>query len=272
MKISIIELLGLSDQMIEESKLHLAIGYKEKFEPLYAFYREDFKFWQERQNNKNFEKPYIISMIYYGKDEWLFAGVYKRLDVKKPDHEDYKYLYNTELMDISFELIGRLIIKFRKNFRQSYPHAKNYFYKLELLEILREKYTVEPFSGYANVRVMFELLKSIIDQEERSWKIALSNVKGVYVITDISNGKQYIGSAYNEDAFWTRWQKYSINGHGGNVLLRKLISEKGLDYAKNFQFSILETRSMTAQDDEIIKRESFWKDVMMTREFGYNKN
>jgi len=71
---------------------------------------------------------------------------------------------------------------------------------------------------------------------------------------------------------WTRWKEYSNNGHGGNTLLKALIDKNGIDYANNFQFSILETRSMNAESDEVIKRESFWKDILLSREFGYNKN
>jgi len=149
---------------------------------------------------------------------------------------------------------------------------ENYIDGLELLEILRDKYTVEPFPGFDKIKIKFELLKSIVAQQEMSWKSALSNVKGIYLITDLSNGKLYVGSAYGESAFWNRWQYYIANGHGGNKILKQLISSKGFEYTNNFQFSLLETRSMNAEDDEIINREAFWKDVLHTREFGYNKN
>ena len=267
MKIS--ELIGLTNELIRNSKIHFAIGVKERFEPLYSFYRNDFKEWQEHQNKKNFERDYILSLIYFGKDEWLFAGFYKRITVAQ---NDYRFKYETELLNIGVDLIGRLVIKFTKTFRQSYPYLENYIRDFELLEILREKYTVEPFPGFEKINIKFELLRSIIAQEEKSWKTALSIVKGVYLIADLSNGKLYVGSAYNEYSFWTRWSEYSNNGHGGNVLLKSLIDKNGVDYAKNFQFSILESRSMNAESDAVIKRESFWKDILLSREFGYNKN
>ncbi len=263
-------LIDLQNEMINKTKIHFAIGAKEKFEPLYAFYRDDFKYWQETQNNKNFERDYILSLIYYRKDEWLFAGIFKKKSVKKLDNNRFEY--ETELTSNGSEIIGRLIIRFTKKFRQSYPYLENYIDDLELLEILREKYTVEPFPGFENVKIKYDLLKTIISQEELSWKTALSNVKGVYLISDLSNGKQYIGSAYGTNAFWNRWKEYSESGHGGNKELKSLIDKNGIDYAINFQFAILETRSMNSEDDEIIKRETFWKDILLSREYGYNKN
>jgi len=267
--IKIIDLIGFSDEMIKKSKIHFAIGATEKFEPLYSFYRNDFKNWQETQNKKNFERDYILSLIYFGKDEWLFAGIYKKISVKRLGK---KYKYETELIDLASDLIGRLIIRLKKPFRQSYPFPENYISEFQLLEILRDKYTVEPFPGFEKVKIKFELLKSIISQEELSWKSALSSVKGVYLISDLSNGKLYVGSAYNDSAFWNRWKDYTINGHGGNKELKILIEKNGLDYTTNFQFSILESRSMNAEDNEIIKRETYWKDILLSKEFGYNKN
>ena len=115
-------------------------------------------------------------------------------------------------------------------------------------------------------------MKTIIEREEPSWKTALSSVKGVYIITDKSNGKIYVGSAYGESSFWSRWSLYARNGHGGNKELKRIIREKGLKYASNFQFSILEVRSNITDDEEIIKREAYWKNVLKSREFGYNEN
>jgi len=54
--------------------------------------------------------------------------------------------------------------------------------------------------------------------------------------------------------------------------LKKLIKTKGIDYAKNFKFSILEIAGMNIAEDMIRERESFWKEVLLTRVHGYNKN
>jgi hypothetical protein len=262
-------LIGISEEMIENSKLHFAIGPKNKYEPLYAFFRNEFDKWQEDQSLKNFEKEYILSFIYFAKDEHLFAGVYKRLGI---EYINGRYQYSTKLLDIADELIGKLVIKYHWPHPQRYLITRNLLDKFELVEILRERYTVEPFPGYEKVKIGYQLLKSMIVQEEKSWKTALSIVKGVYLISDLSNGKLYVGSAYGEYSFWNRWKEYAKNGHGGNLGLKEIIEVNGIEYADNFQFSLLETRGMNSEDDEIIRRESFWKDILLTKAFGNNKN
>jgi hypothetical protein len=263
------DLIGFPKEWISKSKLHFAIGAKSRHEPLYAFYKNQFQVWQNSQNNKNFELEYIFSLIYYAKHEWLYAGVYKRTGLQKVDG---KYYYSTELQDIGKELIGRLIIRYEKKFRASYPYLNNHIDKLQLLEVLREPYTVEPFPGFDKVCIGFDLLKSIIEQEEKTWKTALANVKGIYLITDTSNGKQYIGSGYGVESLWKRWSDYAKSGHGGNKKLKEIQAEQGPDYAINFQFTILETRNINTDKDEIIRRETHWKNVLLSREFGYNIN
>ena len=58
----------------------------------------------------------------------------------------------------------------------------------------------------------------------------------------------------------------------GNKELRELLRDKGNDYANNFQFSLIEVCDINADNDYIISRESHWKDVLLTREFGLNWN
>lgn len=253
---------------LNKYKVHLATGKKEN-NPIYAFYRDEFKEWQEWQSQKNFEREYILSFIYYAPDQWLYAGIYRSISCQYlEDH----YQYETELLDIGFDLVGRLIIGFKKDFRASYILLEKHYQNFHVSEILKERIAVEKFHGYENVNISFDHLKTIISNGESTWKTALNSVKGVYLITDTENGKQYVGSAYGEDAFWSRWEQYITNGHGGNVELRQLLEEKGETYVKNFQFSILEVRAFITSDEEIIERENHWKNVLLTREFGYNKN
>jgi len=266
------QILQIKSEIIENSKIHFAIGSdpKNRLEPLYSFYRDEFKDWQEYQRNKNFEKEYIFSLIHYKKEEWVFAGIYKKLNVTKLKNNRYKY--ETILLNIGVDVIGKMVIKFEKKFRNSYPYLVNYFNQFEIVEILRDKYSILPFEGYENVKISFDFLKTVISREVESWKTALSSVKGVYLISDKQSGKQYVGAAYGSNAFWDRWKDYTINGHCTNKELEKIIVQNGFDYANNFQFTILEIRSMNAKDDEIFTRESYWKDVLLSREFGYNKN
>ena len=70
-------------QQPEKYKVHLAIGANDKYDPLNAFWSGNFKDWQERQNQKNFEREFILSLIYFNASEWLFAGIFERLNVRK---------------------------------------------------------------------------------------------------------------------------------------------------------------------------------------------
>ena len=177
-----------------------------------------------------------------------------------------KYKYETKLLDVGTDLIGKMIIGFKKDFRASYLCLENYIDDLEVLEITRDVCKTE-FPGYDKVNVSWEELSGLIDTD--AWKTALANQKGVYLITDSSNGKKYVGSATGENMLWGRWKEYIANGNGGNIEL------KNLDFSyiqKNFKYSILEIYKSTTDDDAILERESWWKELLMTRQFGYNKN
>jgi len=79
----------------------------------------------------------------------------------------------------------------------------------------------------------------------------------------------YVGSAYGENMILGRWNSYVRIGHGGNVELKKINFGH---IKKNFEYSILDIFKSTTDDQIIITRESWWKSVLKTREFGYNKN
>jgi hypothetical protein len=50
-------------------------------------------------------------------------------------------------------------------------------------------------------------------------------------------------------------------------------SQQGVEYARrNFTFSLLGTMDMKAPDQQVIERECHWKNVLRSREHGYNKN
>ena len=255
----------------EDYKVHFAIGgkYRDNEAPLRAFVRNKFKEWQEDQSRRNFEREYIFSLIYYKKNEWMFAGIYEIISFEKIKD---RIQYDTRLLDIHEDLIGRLIIAYKKEFRSSYPYLETVYKDLKFVEILRDRVKIEEFPGFEKVNISFSELKYIVENEEKSWKSALSNVQGIYLISDRSNGNLYIGAAYGERAFWNRWGEYVTNGTGGNVNLIELLKEKGFDHASNFDFSILEVHSKPTDKDFIIQREKHWKNVLLTKEFGYNKN
>jgi len=269
--LTLTSVLGIVTSQTGKYKIHFAIGDKSNFktEPLAAYRQGTFKQWQERQSKKNFERDYILSLIYFRPDHWLFGGIYRSNGCEKRGH---KYYYDTELLDIHTDLIARMVIKYKKPFRQSYPLLETCDSSLIVSEILEKPSMIEPFPGYNSVNIGYEDLKTIIKTEEPTWKNALSIMKGVYLIVDKSNGKQYVGSATGEDRIWSRWSSYINNGHGSNVGLKDLIEDQGMEHATNFKFSILEIAGMNIAEDMIVQREQFWKEVLLSKEYGYNNN
>jgi len=118
-------------------------------------------------------------------------------------------------------------------------NLENYYHKFTVAEILRSAYTGEAFCGYDSINIGFSMLESIFAiHNAPTGKAALENTKGVYLITDMSNGKRYVGAAYGVTGIWSRWESYIFTGHGYNDELTKLMATHGLDYArKHFRFA-----------------------------------
>lgn len=124
-------------------------------------------------------------------------------------------------------------------------------------------------------------LKRVINQPE--WKQALSGVYGVYLITDLSNGQLYVGSAYGEDGVYGRWCTYLTSGYDKdenesgdypNKRLRDLVRKRGVQYIKqNFQYSLLEIFPKNEMGkSNALTRENYWKEMVDSRYHGYNAN
>ena len=95
----------------------------------------------------------------------------------------------------------------------------------------------------------------------------------MYLITDKKTGKLYVGSATGEEMLLQRWSQYAADGHGGNKKLEELVKDEGIGYVENnFQYSILENYNGRVDDDIVRKRERWWKEVLQSRDYGYNAN
>ena len=145
--------------------------------------------------------------------------------------------------------------------------ANSVIHQCEIEQILPDCFDNDIFPGYENVDLSWSDLARIIEKD--TWKTALRNQKGVYLITDASNGKMYVGSAYGENMILGRWKSYIKNYHGGNEKLKALREEH---IQNNFRYSILDIFKATTDDNIILKRESWWKSTLKTRDFGYNIN
>ncbi len=269
--IKLLDLIKLAGISLGRFKIHCATGSNPT--PLEAFFDGEFKKWQEYQNQRNFQCDEIMSLIHLSGDQWLFAGVFTVLGVEERKKKKKTWFqYSTRELEGLEHLTGRVIVRFEKKFRASYLVGKKHSDSLLVSQIRDQKMSIGDFPGYKSVLLSHRMLRTVVRENLPSWKSALSNVSGVYVITDNETGKHYIGSAYGEGGIWQRWVAYAKNGHGGNRELKQLLKSKGHDYVQHWQLSILEVCDLNANEEFVISRESHWKDVLRTREFGYNMN
>ncbi len=254
------------------SKIHLAISNGIE-DPLAVYFDGGFNAWQCLQSRRNFERTHVVSLIrmHGGEDRWLFAGVYRSgLPAAQPGKSEW--IYPLEELPECTEMNGRIVVRFRRSSRQSYLLAENCAGSLVLDAILPERLSIGEFPGFKAVNLDKSELDLIVRHEVESWRAALSSVAGVYLISDGVSGRLYVGSAIGEGGIWQRWQSYASTGHGGNVELVRLLAEAGADRAKGFRYSILEIADTHASGNDILRRESHWKEVLLTRQFGLNAN
>ena len=237
--------------------------------------------WKTKQSNNNLNHAeYLIAMAQYypyGPEYFAFGGLY-RVEKKLPEvFNDVGY--ELTLMKEYQEYIKRLIIKIEKPIGRDVYNRRYHTIQDQLNP---EVYEIAPniklghFPGYQNVRMSHKEMQQVLLREDPSWKSALSYVKGVYVITDKSNGKLYIGSASgNTDGIWQRWSGYAHleNLTGGNKEFNNILLNKGKEHIqKYFQYSILEIFDTRTKSEIILERENYWKNVFDTKKNGMNHN
>ena len=227
-------------------------------------------FWRTKQRYFNVGQI-AICLLKLSYDTWLLTtikrvtkelGVYDGINYEGEELEEYRQYY------------GRVIIKYHKTAQTQGMFYSTVQKDLEVLQLLPAAFDGEEFPGYDNVRLSYLQLATIIQRRKQSWVAALENQKAVYLITDTSNGKLYVGSATSDKGMLlARWSSYVENGHGGNKELIALVREKGLEYVQqHFQYSILENYNARIDDHVVLKRESWWKETLQSRKFGYNDN
>lgn len=258
----------------EEYKLHLACRDQDNH-PLVDFvasrakWQHDWNEWRGKRND--WTRPYVLSFMqfYPRANSWLFGGAFEVLETR-PDG------YRLQSMPAFEKYVGRLLAFFDRP-----PGSMGRAFRLEtyldhftVAEVFAEPYSGESFPGCHRINHSFSALEPVFSAERPDWKAALENVKGVYLITDVSNGKKYVGSAYGDTGIWARWSCYMRTGHGNNAGLIDLLGRGDRSYAQaNFCFALLEVMTWSTPDQVVVDREIHWKDVLLTRgEHGYNKN
>lgn len=271
MPLRLCDLLKLANVNLGHFKIHLATGWPNP--PLIAYFDGKFKVWQEYQNRRNFQCDTIVSLIHLHSNKWLFVGVWRIEGVAARSNPEKSWFeYSTTEVSGLEHLSGRTIVEFSRNFRASYLQGSRYADQLAVAQILEDRMSMADFPGYSSVVISFDQLRHIVARDLTAWRAALKSVAGVYLVTDGSCGKLYVGSAYGTDGIWGRWSAYAGTLHGNNKELKELVTKMGEAHSKHFQFSILEICDIMDTQDEVLARESHWKNALRSREFGYNSN
>jgi len=257
---------------IDNVKIRFNLMFRQNWNPIEVFKNGDISVMLEGQYwNYNKNKSYKVGQITVGfvkikpkENLWLLFHIGRiTKDLNILNGVGYEYETMTEYE----KYFGRLIIKFGNKAQTMIRKAKSVIDDCEISQILPDTFDNDIFLGYEKVNITWNELQRVLEKD--NWKTALQNQKGVYLLTDVSNGKMYVGSAYGENMILGRWRAYVKTGHGGNTGLKRLT----FDHIKqNFRYSILDIYKSTIDDQIIIDRENRWKEVLQTRKFGYNEN
>jgi hypothetical protein len=197
----------------------------------------------------------------------VFMGVWDQLGERAPTIDPFTQApvkpttvaFTTRVRD-EFDLYrGRLIIDWGEGERAWVQRADNQ--DKHIIEI-RQRREDPAFPGFAKLR------KSLNDIENVpvAWAEVLRNARGVYLLVHRESGQQYVGSAYGDGGFFSRWKSYS-DGHGGNVAMKDLGAT-----AEAYDAAILEVVGSDATVEDVFARETLWKEKLGTRVKGLNRN
>ncbi|WP_230622765.1 GIY-YIG nuclease family protein [Enterobacter kobei] len=261
----------------ETTKVHLAQMNDYKEEPLVKFKEGTFDEWQCWQKRLEFSRKYVVSLLRVpGTETWLFGGAFKQSGntgkQAYPNRNGLYYKYYLQKILETEEYTGRMYISFKNRTRNFIRLGENVQNELIISSISPVRLTFNEFPGYRNVVLDRNSIGAILRLNLQSWRTALSIVKGIYVLSDRDGGKLYVGKADGSDGFWGRWQYYFGSGHGGNVGLKEAFGTGDENRLLNISFAILEVIDPNAEASEINLRETHWKQILLTREFGHNRN
>jgi hypothetical protein len=257
---------------LENVKIRFNLMFQHNWNPIEIFKNGELstmlegQYWNYSKNKSYREGQITIGLVkIYPKEHfWLLFHIGKiTKDLNRLNGVGYEY----EDLPQYQKYIGRLIVEFKNNAQTMIRNAPSVIDDCFISQILPNTFENDIFPGYEKVIVSWGELKRVLEKD--TWKTALQNQKGVYLLTDMSNGKKYVGSAYGENMILGRWRAYVQNGHGGNLGLKEL----SFDHIKKyFTFAILDIYKSTTEDQIIINRENWWKEVLQSKSFGYNKN
>ena len=167
-------------------------------------------------------------------------------------------VFDLRPLDALAALRGRLVV--------GRPPGRAYMRRAEttvlpVIEVARQAAFVPPAPDWPDFIVTGADLRVL----PARWAARLREWRGIYLITDQSDGARYVGSAAGAENLLGRWQAHAAGDAGVTVEL------KGRDPA-GFRFAILELLSPAAPGDVVACAETAWKRRLDTRTWGLNRN
>lgn len=272
----------LEHRGLDTSKRIKMLRHQSQDYDIHALYKKgQIAEYQSIQGRDVLRCDYAVSFLGLEKTRAVFIGVWRVMG-SKPASEIvrdpaflYPEMYDTVTVAYDMEevegfedLRDRVVIDWGSSTRSWHQWLR----PKRVIEVLPVGYA-SVFPGYLDFVLEFDELKKIVEHPEanRIWHTMLRAVAGVYLITDMKTGKQYVGSAYGKEGILGRWRTYVATGHGGNALLRRLV-RGNLGYERNFRFTILRTLPTTLTDREVIQYERLYKSKLGSQAYGLNLN
>jgi len=266
-KLKLNDLLQLRKEQLSNARIRLNMSHK-KEDPFEIYKADHDKLYEWNYHaNKSFKNnQIIIGLIKMGPD----SDKYLLFTIGTITDDTRKPIVGYDTLSVYDDLFGRVVVTYHNTVQQTFRRADKIIDELIVGEIMPTRGKPFDFPGYQNVHLNYSQLKAIVEGKYPSYENALERQKAVYVLTDTSNGKLYIGSATSQNGMLlARWKNYVKNGHGDNTGLKNI----PFDHIKKyFRYSIIEHFDESFNDVYVLERESYWKKVLDSRNHGYNKN
>lgn len=257
----------------KELRIH-GIPFPSNIPNLYALYihRKDlFLQYQGEQLQRTFDGiRYIVSFIGGNGTESRFVGVYEIVGCSPSPYSSDEVLLDLKSVDAFSHLEEKIIIDWGKSTVgwHQYYHNKKTVIRIED-RIPRDEILPSSNSFQDAVLNYYELKQAVIDP---NWVAKLKSAHCIYAISDASNGKLYVGSTYNFNGIFGRWESYAKTGHGDDKDLMELLASDESYARDNFSWTILELLPLSVTPADAIAREKVWKTKLNTIKHGYNNN
>lgn len=222
---------------------------------------------EQKQNVFNMEHTqYVIVTVGTRNNTGRFVGVYEVTgEHQAPSSEWGKYHYILKEVSPVKPLGSKKPIISRVG-RYFSNYFDRYMDTIKIVDWSAPQQLPEYQTG-SKVILDYEQVRNIVEYPELNptW-VACLKQRGVYLLTSLVDGSQYVGSASaEEDGILQRWSDYIQTGHGNNLALAEAEIER-------YRFSVLEFTKASMTRKEIINREREYKEMLGTRLFGLNLN